>query len=893
VTRSTITHLWAKRSGDDVGAAEHPLICHMLDVGAVAEALVREVLPSGSLRWLGDGIGCDPDDSASWIGLLAALHDLGKANPLFQQRRPGQSRIAPHGFVTARVLPDILAGHSFGLERTTARRLAAITGGHHGVLPSPLQLRELPAVIDDRPWPDVRAALVEALLASFPVEGALQSPDPARSMWLAGLISVADWIGSNTDFFPLRSDLVGVDGLDTTAYRRDYADGGAHRALETLGWLDRPAATSPASFSTLFPAIETPNALQQRAADLAARLDRPGLILIEAPMGEGKTEAALHLADSAIARQGLRGAYVALPTMATSNQMFSRVHQFLSARYPTAVQAQLLHGHASLSAELEALEANFDAWRSFLEHIDAPPDDEPGTSVVASSWFTQRKRGLLSPFGVGTIDQALLGVLQTRHVFVRLFGLANRVVIVDEVHAYDTYMSTLLQRLIAWLQHLGSTVVLLSATLPDALRRALLATWQPDMGESGTTLPEVVGYPRLTWRIGDDRGSCSFPVSNRGRKRLEIVGLPHDAAADLPQRVANAVEGGGCVAVICTTVPRAQDVYRVFQDSGLFRRDEIDLFHARFPMDERLQRERRALAKFGRDGKHRPRRAVLIATQVIEQSLDLDFDLMITDLAPIDLLLQRSGRLHRHDRAGRPARLARPELWIRAPSQSGDEQARFDRDEQAVYDEHILLRTWETLRDQSVIMVPDELDHLIEAVYGPLTDAERADSGSRLELTRQRMVADLEQQRSLAMDRVLKPPTMRGHPWELAPEPRAEDQPEIALALQALTRLTEPSVTIVCHRGPLHAARLHDGAPLDLESAPERHIKSLLLATVTISHRSVVGAISNEGLPPMWGKHALLRSLRPVSFDDHGVAVRDRYRLTLDPDLGLCIDKEV
>ena len=390
-------------------------------------------------------------------------------------------------------------------------------------------------------------------------------------------------------------------------------------------------------------------------------------------MGEGKTEAAMYLADRFAARLGQRGCYFALPTQATSNQMFTRVREFLKGRYPdNIVNLQLLHGHAALNAEFQTLLQSADAEPECVCEDNDLHDHRPG--VIAAEWFTYRKRGLLAPFGVGTIDQALLAVLQTRHVFVRLFGLAHKTVIIDEVHAYDAYMTTLLERLLEWLAALGSSVVLLSATLPKARRDALASAYVKGLG-GNIALPPDDRYPRLTWVGQADSGSRHVETSERSSRKLSLQwidgAVPKDGDAfPLGERLRVALEAGGCAAVICNTVTQAQKVYLALKEYFVGNADDgapiLDLLHARFLFKDRDERERRCLVRFGKPGAlvdfgdkdlrevRRPNRAVLVATQVIEQSLDLDFDLMVSDHAPVDLILQRAGRLHRHPRADRP-----------------------------------------------------------------------------------------------------------------------------------------------------------------------------------------------------------------------------------------------
>ena len=251
----------------------------------------------------------------------------------------------------------------------------------------------------------------------------------------------------------------------------------------------------------------------------------------------------------------------------------------------------------------------------------------------------------------------------------RLFGLAGKTVIIDEVHAYDAYMMKLMERLLEWLAALGCGVVLLSATLPNKKRHDLVKAFAAGLRRNEPKREDKL-YPRLTWVSRTYSGVEHFPASTQFSRTILyewVNGALPTATSQvftLGVRLQKALADGGCAAVICNTVSRAQEVFRALKpffsgqdvDDG---QHELNLFHARFLYDDREQREGQALRRFGKpnDPKvKRPRRAVLVATQVIEQSLDLDFDLMVTEMAPVDLILQRAGRLHRHNRP-RPERL--------------------------------------------------------------------------------------------------------------------------------------------------------------------------------------------------------------------------------------------
>ena len=596
---------WAKRGTDGTGPSEyHPLVCHLIDVAMVCRALWDESL-SGSLRaWLAGQIGLDEDDACHWIAFWAGAHDIGKASPGFQQKWPAaKTRLseagfafralaeAPHGTVGAVALPELFAQH--GLDQDSSRRLATAVAGHHGVFPTTREVLDAKSALGGREWGDARSAIINHLATVMEIGDARvptlppQEAGHAVLMVLAGLTSVADWIGSQELYFPYAGGEV-----DPEKYAVDSREQ-AGNALSALGWTGWRASPQPLTFGELFPfARDSIRPLQREAVRLAAEIAAPALVLIESPMGEGKTEAAMYLADHFGAVYGQRGCYFALPSQATSNQMFGRVCRFLAHRYPDVpVNIQLLHGHAALSAEFELL-----LKRGAVPDVRGICDESAGGTddgnVLAAEWFTHRKRGLLAPFGVGTVDQILLAVLQTRHVFVRLFGLAHKTVIVDEVHAYDAYMSTLLERLLEWLAAMGTSVVLLSATLPRAKRESLVRAYA---GSNVACAGEEAAYPRITVVTGGRCLQTHAPASSRPPVHVSW----HSGGPRLGEELADALKNGGCAAVVCNTVGRAQEVYTLLK--RYFRPgEELDLFHARYPFGERDSRERRVCCDSGR-----------------------------------------------------------------------------------------------------------------------------------------------------------------------------------------------------------------------------------------------------------------------------------------------------
>lgn len=920
------TLLWGKR-GDGTTSGDqgnyHPLLFHLMDVAAVTECLWRKVLQRHIRKEIGNWLGLEAEQAGKWLAFWAGLHDLGKASPAFQGKwetgwhsldlglckRLPSARPLPHGILTAAFVPEFLEGFP-DFPNGLADKVGLTLGGHHGCFPRVGDLQYIPK--DQRGgklWQEVRRELFRCYAEQFHLEEAglpQDVPGHAFFMMLAGLVSVADWIGSNEDYFPFTPK-----GLNPAEYAA-MAQERAEEALTALGWLGWRPRTDCAAMEELFPAIEVLRPLQQAAVHLTERLTEPGLVILEAPMGEGKTEAAMYLADRWTVALGQRGCYFALPTMATSNQMFRRVQDFLKDRYPgVPVNFQLLHGHAALSAEFQLLKEKG-------AHLFIPSnlESEGGrdslglpSEVLATEWFTHKKRGLLTPFGVGTVDQALLAVLKTRHYFVRLFGLAGKTVIIDEVHAYDAYMLKLIERLLEWLAALGCSVVVLSATLPGKRREGLLKAFGRGMGVDGTQPPSRGKYPRLTWVSRSSCGVEPFEASAQFSRslRCEWVNptIPPEPGQDfaLGARLQKALSQGGCTAVICNTVGRAQEMYRAlkpyFPDLEVGDGEpELSLFHAHYLYDERERREKQALRRFGKpggSGVRRPRRAVLVATQVIEQSLDLDFDLMVTDMAPVDLVLQRAGRLHRHVRP-RPETLKEPTIWIMAPRLE-NHVPKFDQGTEAVYERHILLRSWLALKDCQALSIPDDVEDLIEAVYGEgdppdFSPALARDWEDSLQVLRR----DLRQEEDEARFRYILPPD---HPDDILVDDNPEldeENPGVHHSLQAVTRLGGPSISAVClyQVGEQFYLDPNGRALVNLKEKPSKEVAlALLRRSVTLTRRDLVKwLMKNEPhvpRPPGWDKHPLLCRCRLIGVDENHAWRGGGYELRLDPEEGVVI----
>ena len=875
--------LWAKT--DRATGETHPLICHLLDVAAVSLVLWQQVLTASFRGRIAAALGLDEDNAGRMLAFWAGLHDLGKACPAFQRLySPAQATLKQagvpfptvfgnqrfyHATASAKLLPELLQ-QECSLDRRPARAIARVLGGHHGGWPHPLELQKLTSSeIGAANWDELRLALFRELrncidppaLEQWPADRIEQNSLLAV---LSGFVSVADWLGSMERYFAFESA-----PIDPAGYWQQ-ATAQAGRVLSEQGWLDWHPPAAPLPFEELFPFA--PNPVQQAAIKLAPALDRPALVIIEVPTGAGKTEAALYLADYWAARRQQCGLYVAMPTMATSNQMHTRISAMLDQRYPQGTARPLLvHSQARWMRDVDEM----------ATRTEDPIDDQ--------SWFLPRKRSLLAPFGVGTVDQALLAVLQARHFFVRLFGLGYKTVIFDEAHAYDTYMSTLFQRLLGWLAAIGTSVVVLSATLPAVTRRELLAAYG---GEAGANLPETP-YPAISWATDQAAGVVPLPAGDQREIALEWID-PEPAV--LVETLRRELCDGGCAAVICNTVQRAQDVYLALLSANLVPPGDLILFHARFPLAWREQIEQEVLQRFGKGTANR-RPAIVVATQVIEQSLDLDFDLMLSELAPIDLLLQRAGRLHRHTREIRPAPLTAPRLLLMEPARKENGAPDFGGSSY-VYEPYVLWRSLLVLQGRAVMQLPHDTVALIETVYGKrdLPFVPEPALAAALDEALAEMVQRQMEETGKAKGRLI-PPAGDSNLLNAAQVWLAEDRPELHQALQALTRLIRPTVSLVClHRTP--AGLVTDpGRPdapiVDLDRKPDSDLTAELARhTINVSHQGIVHPLLNKPAPTGWLKHSLLRNHRAAIFEG-GVCRPEElpYELVLDRQLGLRISK--
>jgi len=754
---------WGKaRPGPTSTAAWHLLAHHCLDVAAVGiEALGR--LPA-LRRHLAGRLGLTDESLECWAAFWLTLHDLGKFAEAFQSQCPdvfielrnrapdtAKPYTLRHDSLGMLFWKDVLrervieqdwfGGNSEELAHGLDCWARACTG-HHGQPPTEgdywgqhfdrLEDRDAALIFADA----MRTMFISPELADTIAaqdSSAFLAASQELSWWMAGLAVMADWLGSNTAYFPYEAEPQPLADYWPRARRQAVV------ALTASG-IVAPASAPAMPFKALCPAIPCASPLQYWAEHKPLP-PGPQIHLLEDVTGAGKTEAALMLAHRLMAGGQVDGFFIALPTMATANAMYSRIAETYGRLFADPASLVLATGQRNLvdafsATVVEDLAAT--VLPAGAEERDPRQRDETASARCTAWLADHNKRALLSPAGVGTIDQALLAVLHSKHQSLRLLGLMRKLLVVDEVHACDTYMQGVLEVLLEFHARAGGSAILLSATLPQRMKQALLAAFArglkaPAPRTASAAYPLATSWPTSCSTL-DGGMLTEDPIATRADVQRRVAVR---CSSDLPEveaAIRQALAAGQCVCWVRNTVADAVAAFDRFQPEQ--PDGHVMLFHARFTLHDRLAMEEQVLLTFGKHSTPVQRAGrLLVATQVVEQSLDVDFDLLVTDLAPIDRVVQRAGRLRRHRRTadGTPQadptaadERGEPLLWVLTPPWAAAPDARWFKaafpKAAAVYAHHGQL--WLTARALQAggFTMPDDARELIEGVFGANAD---------------------------------------------------------------------------------------------------------------------------------------------------------------------------
>lgn len=736
-----LASLWAKKKD---GAGQFlwlPLLVHLQDTMGVMQFLWQHWVSEGQKQILIHSLSNENENAARCLAcFLAGVHDIGKCTPVFQTQKGYKNspdldmallermelmglldisdmnkifdadiRRRTHHTITGEYLLNY-----FGIQQD----IASIIGAHHG---KPADTNDVVTDLNAYPsscfqenqgplhemWTKMQKNILDNALKKTGFVNMTGKADVALlpeinemgQVLFSGLIIMADWIASNEEYFPL------IPFEDYEPQNKD-----ARLKIGIKKWWksnsDEPmeifhVPSAEAYYTARFGFLPRP--FQQIVFDTIATTEKPGIFILEAPMGGGKTEAALAAVEELMAKKKMDGLFFGLPTQATSNGIFSRIEDWfegLVIDYDKRGTMKLMHGKAALNELQEEL----------LNGVHV--DEEFDSGVLTSQWFAGRKTAMLSDAVVGTVDHFLLTALKQKHLALRHLGFSKKIVIIDEVHAYDAYMDVFLSRAIEWMGAYGIPVVLLSATLPAVLREKLIFAYLLGQGKGirkrertdYAPIFQETAYPLLTYTDNGIIQQRKDFVKEKDR-RIAIQKLSEE---ELEKLLQSKLAHGGVAGIIVNTVRRAQMLFE--QLSEIFGND-VCILHAKFIDTDRINKENFLMKCIGK-GARRPYRAIIIGTQVLEQSLDIDFDVLVTDLCPIDLLLQRMGRLHRH-MIPRPEGLADPTVYIMGES----EILEFEKGASTIYGDYLLARTQRILPEKEIFL-PRDISPLVQRVYG-------------------------------------------------------------------------------------------------------------------------------------------------------------------------------
>lgn len=724
------TNLWGKKKEKDGRYYWLPLEQHLLDTSGIMIQLWNHWLSEGQKEFILDSISDSEEDGVSLVSFIGLTHDLGKATPCFSLRPSGNSQSTDLDKILTENLiklgfsglenwsteassksPHALAGQVLLNSYGVCEDIASIIGGHHGtpVVDKREVMKQLESYTANyyqydhngecaQNWKRVQRKLFDWALeeAGYKSVDAIPKIEQPAQVLLQGLLIMADWIASNEEYFPLFP----ID-KDEEEFQEERLEYGWECWGKTYPWTPDYFGDIVEQYNKRFQFH--PRKIQQAFFKAIDTAQNPGIIILEAPMGVGKTEAALLGVEQLAEKRRCSGMFFGLPTQATSDGIFPRIKEWIEkiARETCDSKSlQLVHGKAQFNEIFQSLKN--------AENIDV--EDIYG-SVAVNEWFTGRKTAILDDFVVGTVDQFLLAGLKQKHLALRHLGLSKKVIVIDEVHAYDSYMGAFLYGVVEWLGAYQVPIIVLSATLPASRRAKLVETYCMGMGVKKRDIKavysdwkETEAYPLITYTDGDRVLQLrDFQLENTKEVKVKLIG-----EEDLVTVIQKSLSNGGIAGIIVNTVKRAQCLAREL--ACVFGQENISVLHSSFLAPHRREKEKQLLNEIGKNA-NRPKLRIVIGTQVLEQSLDIDTDVLFTDIAPMDLLLQRIGRLHRHMETNRPENLKEPVVYVMGIQNL----AEFEEGTRKIYGDYLLIRTQLALPEKLVL--PEDISRLVQKVY--------------------------------------------------------------------------------------------------------------------------------------------------------------------------------
>ena len=902
ILQRKVFDLWAKKDVRDGQELWLPLLAHLTDTMNVINWLYQ--------HWLNDaqrGIikGTFTDEQVEkLVKFVGFFHDFGKATPTFQVKQSYlhdddldndiMERLLRDGFNNLsdfdgkspdrRNSPHAMAGEALLESMGLNVSVGAIIGGHHGK-PCNKHFQASDQINDNytnyyqseesndrdtvKQWQDIYKSLSHYGLNKIGYDQLDDVPEitQQQAVILEGLLIMADWLASseylNDDENKPLFRLIPIDQTFDNIDEESRFENAIQTWLLNDTWDSQPVKNIDELFKKRFGF--SPRPVQKQMVKIISGLDDPGMMIVESGCGTGKTEIALSAVEELADQTRNNGLFIGLPTQATTNAMFTRVEKWLkniADEQGIQLGINLLHGKAKLNPELQSL----------------PRASNIGgrSAVVVNSWFSGKK-SILVEFNVATIDNLLMMGLQQRHLFLRHLGLSGKVVVIDEIHAYDSYMNSYLNMTLQWLGAYHVPVIALSATLPAEKRCSFLKSYVKgkygrDAIRIHTSDVASDDYPLLTYLDGNELKQASdFPKSQSQAVKITRLGNDDDA---LVAKIKESIDGGGIAGVIVNTVKRAQKLSQQLSDIPVL------LLHSAFLATDRSHLEEKLMKQIGKNGQ-RPDKLIVVGTQVLSQSLDIDFDVLFTDIAPIDLLIQRIGRLHRHQ-IKRPRKLQDPEVYVMCADTFGE----YGSANESIYEKYYLMKTDYFLSNQ--IEIPDDLSPLVQQVYNPKTDELIEDiDGPRLQ-TKLKIKQKKQKAKGYQIDRPQPKETLHG--W-LDNERVGADKNDVIA--QASVRDIQESIEVVLLQKTTEGIFLVDHSGRQkLDNLSDQEISEATVRlphAVTFNIAKAIDELETETARnfPQWQDSIWLHDALVLLLNEKMEAIVQGHQVSYSPKIGL------
>lgn len=667
---------------------EETLLSHSTRSVLVAQNLLS---PKGRLSCVLNLLGkyCDTskENLFNYILFNVATHDVGKINPVFQYKINNDDAIEKFNIKNFRheaysiiYFTDFWAKKNFNGQ---LKKISIFTSEqHHGS-----RNRNIDT--------DIKMEAKKKLSESYDFLTHFYNKYPfcdfsikdnAMSivqLVILGVVMISDWLASMSNEILPNIDVENEHEINTEL----------QKIIKRSGFVNQNQIDKEMTFEEI---LNVPNAIlhpiQAKLVEVSEKLKKSNMIIIEDIMGGGKTEAAFYCVSKMCSDNS--GMVYALPTMATSNAMFERVSNFLEPDRKVV----LLHSMREIIKN------------DTMPNMVKTQDEE---LLELNDFLNQSsRRGLFNQFVVCTIDQLVSSVLKNKYAPIKLISLIGKTVILDEVHSYDCYTSTIIEEFLEWCGVLDIKVILLSATLTKTKRKSFLRAY------SNYTIPENINlsdsYPLITALLNEGVKEWGVKTSYSKTYQIKTLNILNNSlkiVKEIEKKHNEYPEWN--IVYFTNTVANGQEITEILMNMGY---ENVILIHSKFTLNDRLKKEKDCLEYFGKKMEKRRKGYIVITTQVIECSLDVDFDYLFTDIAPQDILYQRGGREHRFKLPYRTGSFIPMTVFLPEEKRSYGTSL--------LYDKAILDATSDYLKEHSFITLPNDIRKSIETVYSPLNTKE-------------------------------------------------------------------------------------------------------------------------------------------------------------------------